>query len=446
MASMSSRSRRMSGRPHTSLLVLVCFLGLLQTHIRFGGGVHAADAAGGGDSASTDLDESARDKAYEVLGLNKWASEAEVRKAFKDKSLILHPDKGVEASEEGFDELRQAYEALIDPERRIVLDELDGKAFETIDEYEAQGSGGSVESGMSDFYEQSRNIVKFTTGNILSLLARKNAWVVEYYVPWCVYCQKMTKTYKKLVTQFASSEVLRFGAVNCMSQQTICDRYPFQVVPTFMCFHSDKDHHIFEGIPDEGKIERFIQKCQDDYEEHLRNGDDVYDKFMYGSESSSGEAPDLDADDYDYDLTSDEDGGDPDTHEDSIPPSAEKEAATPSVVGDSANEGDAEDDDEYDYELVDETEGGDDDIDADSSTEEAIETDDYDYDIVDGADAGDGDEILKAFDEFEPEAKEEDEITVLREKLKAKDDEVDSLKERLQSLEQKFDALKSLFS
>ena len=95
---------------------------------------------------------------------------------------------------------------------------------------------------------------------------------------------------------------------------------------------------------------------------------------------------------------------------------------------------------------MDETEGGDDDIDADSSTEEAIETDDYDYDIVDGADAGDGDEILKAFDEFEPEAKEEDEITVLREKLKAKDDEVDSLKERLQSLEQKFDALKSLFS
>jgi molecular chaperone DnaJ len=61
---------------------------------------------------------------YEVLGLERGASEAEVKRSFRNLARELHPDvnRHDPAAEEKFKEAAEAYEVLSDPERRQIYD------------------------------------------------------------------------------------------------------------------------------------------------------------------------------------------------------------------------------------------------------------------------------------------------------------------------------------
>lgn len=63
---------------------------------------------------------------YEILGLGRTASEAELKKAYRQLALKYHPDKnpGDHAAEESFKEAAEAYEALKDPEKRQIYDQF----------------------------------------------------------------------------------------------------------------------------------------------------------------------------------------------------------------------------------------------------------------------------------------------------------------------------------
>tara|TARA_R110002126_G_scaffold3455_7_gene19632 strand:+ start:1131 stop:1730 length:600 start_codon:yes stop_codon:yes gene_type:complete len=58
---------------------------------------------------------------YELLGIDKTATPKEVKKAYKDKSKLHHPDKE-KGSEELFKRLQEAYTVLIDPLSRKMYD------------------------------------------------------------------------------------------------------------------------------------------------------------------------------------------------------------------------------------------------------------------------------------------------------------------------------------
>ncbi|KAI6164459.1 DnaJ domain-containing protein [Pisolithus thermaeus] len=68
---------------------------------------------------------------YEVLGLNRHASQEEIRKAYRRKALETHPDRLPQnasaadkaASEEMFRRINNAYEVLNDPASRKIYDE-----------------------------------------------------------------------------------------------------------------------------------------------------------------------------------------------------------------------------------------------------------------------------------------------------------------------------------
>ena len=57
---------------------------------------------------------------YDVLGVSKDATDADIKKAYRRKARELHPDQGGE--EEAFKELSAAYEVLKNPQARANYD------------------------------------------------------------------------------------------------------------------------------------------------------------------------------------------------------------------------------------------------------------------------------------------------------------------------------------
>lgn len=108
---------------------------------------------------------------YQVLGVDRQASEEEIRSAFRKLARQYHPDlqeeSGKKAAEEKFKDINEAYEVLGDPEKRKKYDQL-GTGFRHGQDWQPSpgmdgfqyytwsdgGPGtGFSEGGFSDFFE-----------------------------------------------------------------------------------------------------------------------------------------------------------------------------------------------------------------------------------------------------------------------------------------------------
>lgn len=83
---------------------------------------------------------------YEVLGLNKGASQDEIKKAYRKKAMEHHPDKG--GDEAIFKEIAEAYEVLSDQEKKSNYDQYGHDGMK-------QNFGGGGYDPFSDFIRRS---------------------------------------------------------------------------------------------------------------------------------------------------------------------------------------------------------------------------------------------------------------------------------------------------
>jgi molecular chaperone DnaJ len=94
---------------------------------------------------------------YEVLGLQKGASDDEIKKAFRKLAIKYHPDKnqGDKEAEEKFKEINEAYQVLSDPEKKARYDQYGDADFGAggYGGYGAEGFDFSDFGGFGDIFD-----------------------------------------------------------------------------------------------------------------------------------------------------------------------------------------------------------------------------------------------------------------------------------------------------
>lgn len=86
---------------------------------------------------------------YEVLGVSKTATDAEIKKAYKQMAIKYHPDRnpGDKEAEAKFKEAAEAYDVLRDPQKRARYDQFGHAGMGG-----AGGFGGAQEMNMEDIF------------------------------------------------------------------------------------------------------------------------------------------------------------------------------------------------------------------------------------------------------------------------------------------------------
>ena len=109
---------------------------------------------------------------YEVLGVERTATDEEIKRAYRKLAVKFHPDKNPDDphAEEKFKELGEAYDVLMDPDKRAAYDRFGHAAF-------AQGGAGFGSGGFHDPFEIFREV--FGGGDLAAEFSRHSSVVAR---------------------------------------------------------------------------------------------------------------------------------------------------------------------------------------------------------------------------------------------------------------------------
>jgi DnaJ family protein A protein 5 len=149
----------------------------------------ASQSSGNGTADAAPAQE-AKTSYYELLGVERTATEDELKKAYRRKALLLHPDKNrgdEERATKTFAEVQAAYEVLSDPQERAWYDSHETSIL--------RGDSGAGED--TPTYQN----VRMTTADDLARLVRKFNSNVEFTDSPSGFFGFVRETFEQLATE-----------------------------------------------------------------------------------------------------------------------------------------------------------------------------------------------------------------------------------------------------
>uniref|UniRef100_A0A669DTK7 DnaJ homolog subfamily C member 10 n=1 Tax=Oreochromis niloticus TaxID=8128 RepID=A0A669DTK7_ORENI len=173
---------------------------------------------------------------YELLGVSREATTKEIRRAFKQLALTMHPDKnpGDASAHEKFLQVNRAYEVLKDEDLRKKYDKYGEKGLD-------EQQGGRYESWnyyRYDFgiYDDDLEIITLDSGDFEAAVNSGEIWFINFYFPRCSHCHQLAPTWREFAKEMDG--VIRIGAVNCGDNNHLCRRKGINSYPSLYIYRS----------------------------------------------------------------------------------------------------------------------------------------------------------------------------------------------------------------
>lgn len=122
-------------------------------------------------------------------------------------------------------------------------------------EAQARGEAGSV----ADFYGPESGVLSLRYDDLTIAFVRdtlKKPLLVEFYAPWCVHCQHLAPSIRRLALLL--QEEVAIGAVNCEASPTVCQQEQVQGYPTLRLLLPDGNMEAYSGELRMEPIEEWI--------------------------------------------------------------------------------------------------------------------------------------------------------------------------------------------
>ncbi|XP_014277164.1 dnaJ homolog subfamily C member 10 [Halyomorpha halys] len=190
---------------------------------------------------------------YELLGVKKAATTQEIRRAFKQLAVSLHPDKNQEDPEahDKFIKITRAYEVLKDAEKR--------KHYDIHGEDDSQQTKPQYHSytyyrDHFGIYDDDPHIVTLSNVDFENNVESSGAqWFVNFYSPMCGSCHKLAPVWRALAEEMHGA--VYFGAVNCEEDWSLCREQGISSYPTLVFYPTNE---VLYGTKSREDLERFV--------------------------------------------------------------------------------------------------------------------------------------------------------------------------------------------
>ena len=89
------------------------------------------------------------------------------------------------------------------------------------------------------------------------LLESGEAFLVDYWAPWCVYCRRIAPAYEKLAEQYEGK--LKIAKINIDENPQLADREHIEVIPTLVLYNGGKAQGFIVAPESKAAMEEFIE-------------------------------------------------------------------------------------------------------------------------------------------------------------------------------------------